>query len=198
LIKAGCFDRLEPERSRPELIYTAMEHEYQKSNTNTITRVQGETSERPKFRALMHRDRVRMEYECFGFPISEHPLDEYEWYLEGKTIKAKDIPHYTDKRVNLAGLYVTRKAIRTRQGDHMEFLTLEDQTALVECVLFPDVYEKYNDLIRWESLFVLQGIVECAYGVHTITVQKMAGIDQSIRKWKKRNPQAARQSKSSR
>ncbi|HKJ87190.1 MAG TPA: DNA polymerase III subunit alpha, partial [Gammaproteobacteria bacterium] len=157
LIKAGCFDRLEPERSRPELIYAAMEHEYRSAAAGTTARMDGDGTP-PSFRKLSPRDKVRMELECFGFPVSEHPLDKYEWYLEGKTIKAGDIPKHVGERVNLAGLNITRKAIRTRRGERMEFLTFEDQTAVFECVLFPDAYEKYNDLVRWEQLFVLQGV----------------------------------------
>ncbi|HKJ87063.1 MAG TPA: DNA polymerase III subunit alpha, partial [Gammaproteobacteria bacterium] len=122
LIKAGCFDRLEPGRSRPELIYAAMEHEYRQSHSNTLTRVHGDDSKKPVFPELSLRDKVRMELECFGFPVSEHPLDKYEWYLEGKTIQAKDLANYVGRRVNLAGINITRKAIRTRRGERMEFL----------------------------------------------------------------------------
>ena len=191
LIKAGCFDRLERERSRPELIYTAMEHYYRNSNGREAARIYEQTDREPKFRPLSHRDKVRMELDSFGFPVSEHPLDKYEWYIETRTIKAREIPKYTGKTVNLAGVNITRKAIRTRHGERMEFLTFEDQTDTFECVLFPEMYEKYNDLVRWEQIFVLQGIVEEAYGVCTVTIRKMASIEKSIEKWRQRDKAAS-------
>ena len=185
-IKAGCFDRLERKRSRPELIYNAMEHYYRNANGASEARMY-EREERPEFRPPDHRDTVRMELESFGFPVSEHPLDKYAWYLETRTIKAERIPEYVGKRVNLAGVNITRKAIRTRQGERMEFLTFEDQTDIFECVLFPEMYEKYNDLVRWEQIFVLQGMVESSYGVCTVTIEKMASIEKSIEKWRRKH-----------
>jgi len=190
LIKAGCFDRLEREMSRPEMIYETMEREYKKSAPRKAMRLGANENKRPNFREVSDRDKIRMELESFGFPVSEHPLDKYEWYLEGKTIKAKDLEKYVGKRVNLAGINITRKAIKTRKGERMEFLTFEDQTTVFECVLFPDAYERYNDLVRWEQLFVLQGTVESMYDVCTVTIHKMASIEKSIQKWRKKNGNA--------
>ena len=185
LIKAGCFDRLERKMSRPEMIYEAMEFEYKKLAPRKAMRLGATENKRPNFRELSARDKIRMELGSFGFPVSEHPLGKYEWYVQGKTIKAKDIPNYVGKCVNLAGINITRKAIKTRKGERMEFLTFEDQTAVFECVLFPNAYERYNDLVRWEQLFVLQGTVESMYDVCTVTIHKMASIEKSIQKWKK-------------
>jgi error-prone DNA polymerase len=192
-IKAGCFDRIEPEMTRPEMIYHAMEHEYRKSAAGQADKMQVSETKQPAFRDLSHRDKVRMELEVFGFPVSEHPLDKYRWYTSGRTIKGEDISKHVGKVVNMAGINITRKAIRTKHGERMEFLTFEDQTAIYECVLFPDTYEQYNDLVRWEQIFVLRGLVESAYGVCTLTIQKMASIERSIEKWKKLHPEKARE-----
>ncbi len=195
-IKAGCFDRLEPEMTRPEMIYHAMEHEYRKSAAGQADKMQVSEAKQPAFRDLSHRDKVRMELEVFGFPVSEHPLDKYRWYTSGRTIKGEDLSKHVGKVVNMAGINITRKAIRTKHGERMEFLTFEDQTAIYECVLFPDTYEQYNDLVRWEQVFVLRGLVESAYGVCTLTIQKMASIERSIEKWKKLHPEKAEQMQS--
>jgi len=189
LIKAGCFDRLEPDRSRPELTYLAMERYYQQS-ASTLMQSLGEDAPLPEMPDVDADDAYRMEVESFGFPLSQHPLDHYEWYIGPRTIKARNIAAYVGKRVNMAGINITRKAIRTRGGERMEFLTFEDQTDIFECVLFPDAYERYNDLVRWEQLFVLQGTVEEAYGVCTVTIQKMQSLERSIEKWRKRQKSA--------
>ncbi|MCF7804495.1 MAG: DNA polymerase III subunit alpha [Candidatus Marinimicrobia bacterium] len=190
LIKAGCFDRLAPDRSRPELTYQAMEYYYRKS-ASTIMQSVGADAEPPAMPEVEERDAYRMEIESFGFPVSQHPLDHYEWYVGPRTIKARNIGAYVGKRVNLAGINITRKAIRTRGGERMEFLTFEDQTDIFECVLFPEAYERYNDLVRWEQLFVLQGTVEENFGVYSVTIHKMQSLDRSLEKWKKRKGSAA-------
>ena len=64
----------------------------------------------------------------------------------------------------------------------MEFLTLEDETDIYECVLFPEAYREFGDLLNWERLFLLRGKVEEAFGVYTITIEKLASLPALIRK----------------
>ncbi len=64
----------------------------------------------------------------------------------------------------------------------MEFLTLEDETDIYECVLFPEVFRKYGDLLHWEKLFLLRGTVEEAFGVFSITVEKLISLPRNIKK----------------
>ena len=70
----------------------------------------------------------------------------------------------------------------------MEFLTFEDQTGLFECVLFPAQYEQFNDLVRWERLFLIRGKVESAWGVHTVTIAKLASLARTMEKWNPGKP----------
>ena len=58
----------------------------------------------------------------------------------------------------------------------MEFLTLEDETDIYECVLFPEVFRQYGDLLHWEKLFLLRGTVEEAFGVFSITIEKLSSL----------------------
>ena len=58
----------------------------------------------------------------------------------------------------------------------MEFLTLEDETDIFECVLFPEAFKEYRDLIHWETLFLIRGKIEKAFGVCTVSVEKMASL----------------------
>ena len=64
----------------------------------------------------------------------------------------------------------------------MEFITLEDETDIYECVMFPDAFAEYGDLLNWEKLFIIRGRVEEAFGVYTITIEKMASIQQMGKK----------------
>jgi error-prone DNA polymerase len=64
----------------------------------------------------------------------------------------------------------------------MEFLTLEDETDIYECVLFPESFRKYGDLLHWEKLFLVRGKVEEAFGVYSITIEKLSSLPQSVNK----------------
>ncbi len=68
----------------------------------------------------------------------------------------------------------------------MEFLTLEDETDIYECVLFPEVFRKYGDLLHWEKLFLLRGTVEEAFGVCTVTIEKLVSLPRNINKLNRR------------
>jgi len=68
-------------------------------------------------------------------------------------------------------------------------LTLEDETDIYECVLFPDVFQEFGDILHWETLFIIRGIVEESFGVYTITIEKMASLQQWVRRIKKNRDQ---------
>ena len=38
----------------------------------------------------------------------------------------------------------------------MQFLTLEDETDIYECILFPKVFSEFGDIIHWEALFIIR------------------------------------------
>ncbi|MCJ7802515.1 MAG: hypothetical protein MUP82_09205, partial [Candidatus Marinimicrobia bacterium] len=82
-------------------------------------------------------------------------------------------------------IYITRKETQTHKRDPMEFLTLEDETDIYECVLFPEVFRKYGDLLHWEKLFLLRGTVEEAFGVYSVTVEKLISLPRNIDKIEK-------------
>ena len=71
----------------------------------------------------------------------------------------------------------------TRQSEPMEFLTLEDETDIYECVLFPDVFKEYGDLLHWETLFIIRGTVEQSFGVYSVTIEKMGSLQQWVRRF---------------
>ena len=177
LTNAGCFAELEPELTHREIAFKVASFYLQDGDRSPIT-------ESPLKGELTREEKVQMEIEIFGFPVSEHPLERYLPFLKGKIKKAKDIPHYVGKTINLAGVYITRKQAMTRRREPMEFVTFEDETDIYECVMFPDVFRKYGDLLNWETLFVLRGKVEKAYGVYTVTIEKLASLQKMVKKMK--------------
>lgn len=53
----------------------------------------------------------------------------------------------------------------------MAFVTLEDETGLVETVWFPQAYRAYGPLLDQHLPLRLHGIVEINHGVPSLTVQ---------------------------
>ncbi|MFB0516239.1 MAG: DNA polymerase III subunit alpha [Candidatus Neomarinimicrobiota bacterium] len=196
LIRAGCFDELEPERSRPDLLLQLMERHAAATAgaqvaSGVLAGIESQLSgpagkserQHPPMRPLTERQQFDMEVESFGYPLSQHPLDPFQEALQGRATPARGIPHHVGATITLAGVCLTTKTVKTRQGEAMEFLTFEDQTGLFECVLFPAQYKLFNDLVRWEKLFLIRGKVEEAWGVYTVTIEKLVSLGQSVKKW---------------
>ncbi len=177
LTNAGCFRDLEPAMTHKEIAYRSANF-YLSDGATTPVRV-------PVSGDLTNDERRQLEIESFGYPLSTHPLAAYRKFLNGRVITARDIPQYVGCSIRLAGVYITRKVAVTRRHDPMEFLTLEDETAIYECVLFPEAYAEFGDLLNWEKLFLLRGQVEEAFGVYTITVEKLASLPAVMNKGNK-------------
>jgi error-prone DNA polymerase len=56
-------------------------------------------------------------------------------------------------------------------------------------VIFPEVFQEFGDMLHWETLFIIRGIVEESFGVYTITIEKMASLQQWVRRIKKNRDQ---------
>ena len=125
-----------------------------------------------------------MELKTFGYPLSVHPLTVYRPRLSRRIKYAKDIPKFVGQSIYLIGVYITRKETITGNLEPMEFLTMEDETEIYECVLLPSVFSEFGDMLHWETLFIIRGIVEKSFGVCAITIEKMASLQQWIKKIK--------------
>ena len=180
LTNAGCFAELEPEITHKDIAFRTAHFYLQNENREPLT-VPTLTGN------LSRQEKRKLEIDTFGFPISEHPLLNYLPYLGTHIKKAKDIHLYKGKTIALVGIAITRKITATRNRQPMEFVTFEDETDLYECVMFPEAYETFGDLLNWETLFLIQGKVEETYSVYTVTIEKLISLTQMIKKIKATN-----------
>jgi len=174
LTDSGCFYGIEPDMTHKEIAYYVTIHCLSKDN------------DEPDYYPAEHEDLplyelLKLETECFGFPVSRHPLFSYSSLLKNKVRKAIDIPNHKGRVINLAGVKITRKVTSTKKHQPMEFVTFEDETDIYECVMFPKVYKEFGDLLNWEKLFVVRGKVEEAWGVYTITIEKLFSLSKMSR-----------------
>ena len=62
----------------------------------------------------------------------------------------------------------------------MQFLTLEDESDIYECVMFPKEFREFGDLLNWETLLIIRGTIEKSFGVFSVTIEKMASLQQWV------------------
>ncbi len=116
----------------------------------------------------------KIEYETFGYMVSRHPLEFYYKFLKDpEIIPAEKLPLKKGEKVKAIGWLMTSKRIRTRKGDIMKFLSLEDLTGTFEAVIFPREYEKYAHLTLSMGPYFIEGLVDKELG-DTITVKRLS------------------------
>ena len=163
LIKAGCFDSIAGELTRPALLWRVFAAQAAKSPS--FIPIPTEYSAQ---KTLQH------ELALFGFPLHCHPLDLFREALAGTPrILAKELDHYVGQEVTLIGWLLTEKIVSTKKGEPMEFMTLEDQTGMYDATVFPTTYRQYCHLLATNQAYVVTGLVEKHFETITVTVRTL-------------------------
>ena len=113
---------------------------------------------------------LTMEKEMVGIYISGHPLEPYKSELEKvSTTTTFDLLNINDeigKELNglkdgstivLGGIIVEKKNKITKNNNMMAFITLEDLYGVIECIVFPTTFERYNKYLKEDNIIVIQG-----------------------------------------
>ena len=101
------------------------------------------------------------EYEAFGYMVTRHPLHFFREWTDAKGIVfAKDMKRNKGRKVQMIGWYMTSKRIKTRKGEIMKFLSLEDLTGTFEAVIFPKVYYRVAELTLSMGPYLVTGKVD--------------------------------------
>ena len=114
------------------------------------------------------------EIELLGFPVSFSNYDLLETRFRGN-ILARDLSHYTGKKVRILGDLVTIKNVRTIKHEWMHFGCFLDTTGeFFDTVNFPDSLKKYP--FRGYGIYLILGKVVEEFGFPSIEVEKMAKL----------------------
>ena len=197
LIKCGAFDGLGATRRQMLTSYEAYMSQVSASKNRNL---EGQTSlfgyiERsddfaePRLENVGEfsvADLLRMEKETLGLYVSGHPMSGYaesvahlgcediaavlsETAEEYGGIKDGDV-------VSVAGIVTELKKKTTKNGQLMAFATIEDMSGQIECLLFPNIYEKLAQRISEETPLFIRGRVS----VHEEEAAKLVANEASL------------------
>ncbi|MCB0743238.1 MAG: hypothetical protein KDC67_04990, partial [Ignavibacteriae bacterium] len=177
LIKCGAMDCLG--KGRPTLMRLAdIHYHHKKMFDNNTPSFFGEEilaldKEVETKRQYSPSEICSYEYECFGFSATYHPIEFIkDIYNSPGITKAKDLAKNKNKKIKMVGWFMTSKRIKTKKGDIMKFLSLEDLSATFEAVLFPKSYSKYAELTMSMGPYLVEGKVDVENG-NNIIVEKL-------------------------
>ena len=113
------------------------------------------------------RQRLALEKEIAGVYITGHPLDDYRDVLGKLPFSTADLDGREEREdhglsldwqiVDMGGILTEVKGKATKKGAYKGFITLEDLTGQIECLVFPKVYERYQGMMAVDDLVVLHG-----------------------------------------
>ena len=62
--------------------------------------------------------------------------------------------------VKIAGLVTEIKRIRTKKGESMAFVSVQDETGIISCTIFPKQYISSNIHLVEMGMIIIEGTVE--------------------------------------
>ncbi|WP_253446056.1 DNA polymerase III subunit alpha [Halomonas sp. Y3] len=105
------------------------------------------------------KERLAGEKETLGLYLTGHPIDEYEGELARfVSTRISDLkPSREPQRV--AGLVVGMRTMKSKRGDTMAFLTLDDRTGRIEASLFGELYDQLRGQLEPDQVLIVEGEV---------------------------------------
>jgi error-prone DNA polymerase len=118
-------------------------------------------------------DQVHSDYHTTGLSLKGHPLRFVRHHLDRlKVTTASNLAGLPDKaRVRVAGLVLVRQQPGTAKGT--VFVTLEDETGVVNLIVWPDVWKKYHRAANQASTMMATGRLQHAQGVTHVVATRL-------------------------
>ncbi|AQA18309.1 DNA polymerase III subunit alpha [Halioglobus japonicus] len=106
------------------------------------------------------KERLGGEKDTLGLYITGHPIDEYEREIR-KFAPTRIADLRADKQGNqvLAGLIVAMRTMKTKRGDTMAILTLDDRSARLEVTVYAEAFNEARELLGKDKIVIVEGKV---------------------------------------
>ena len=111
-------------------------------------------------RAWTGKERLGGEKDTLGLYVTGHPIDEYEVEVR-KFAPTRIADLRADKQGSqvVAGLIVATRTMKTKRGDTMAILQLDDRSARIEVTVYADTYNEHRELLGKDQIVIVEGSV---------------------------------------
>lgn len=178
LVKAGAFDSLGGNRAQQ---FTAIDRALQSGASAAADRRSGQlglfgdddTSEEsgaanlPDLPEWDDRQRLAHEKEVLGFYLSQHPLQEHEeTFATYRSHRTSELGKLAPRaEVFLGGMLAALKYSHTKnpqpgKPSRYVMFDLEDTDGLVRCILWPDKFVEYGEMVEADAILMVRGKVD--------------------------------------
>lgn len=197
LARCGALDALMPSRHRAQVLWAATAVGLEPTSRfrgieddDGVTRIfplpPATDPHPPDLPVLTPRQAAWQQYQTLGFSPAGHPI----WFANLPTARlrcCKLTPAWKGRRVTLIAWPITRKQVvahpKPKDGkpagppEPMAFVTLEDETGLVETVWFPAAYRTYGPCLDQGLPVRLEGKVAVEFGAVAVEVKRATCVE---------------------
>ena len=140
----------------------------------------GVAAQLPDVPAWTEKEQLAFEKEALGLYLSGHPMDRFRKELDGAGVRSIDALTESAASVTVGGIITERRNLKTRKGDPMAVVTVEDRGGRLEAVVFPDAFRKYGRLLDADadaSVVVVSGKLEVDDETARLVVSEIRTVD---------------------
>ena len=130
----------------------------------------------PKLLELTAIERTALDIAATGV-ADVQPITHFRKQLDAmRVIAAERLPAMPNHLVcKVGGLVITRQRPGTAKG--FVFLTIEDETGLVNVIVRPDIYEQYRRTIRASQCLIVEGVLQKESGAIDLIMKRCWSFD---------------------
>lgn len=125
---------------------------------------------------MTEAERLVADYAGMGLTVGRHPmaLRRDELAMRG-VMRAVDMTQARPgRRIRVAGMVITRQRPGTAKG--FVFLTLEDETGIVNIIVRPDLFARDRMTIIEEPFLIIDGVLQHQEGVMSVRADAVQGL----------------------
>ena len=194
LVHSGAFDEFGEDRAvLLASLDVAIEHAqiFKPNDEDQFALFEDDMIPKPKYvqvDPISLENKLAFEKEALGFYLSDHPISIYDKSLKlsGAFLLYQLNPEM--KRA-VSGVYISAlKSIRTKKGDSMSFLTVSDSSGEMEAVVFPNVYKRFQIVLKQGSFVLIEGKVEEREGQLQFIIQQAFDLEQWLKTNSRQQP----------
>jgi DNA polymerase-3 subunit alpha len=124
---------------------------------------------------FLRRERLNWERELIGLYVSDHPLSKMMDEL------SQVVTHFSselgvaapEERVRVAGMVKNFRSFQTKRGKDMAFVTIEDPQGIIDLVVFPETWKRFQSLVQLDKLIIAEGKLDAQDAESKVLVDKI-------------------------
>ncbi len=192
LIRAGAFDRLDPNRAH---LHAGVDLLVRHGSAQAVERSQGQSNlfggeggarlDTPPLPAVPDwdmMDRLKHEFEAIGFYLSAHPLDSFNTIRVG-AVPSSGVAHRLRggaTAFKMAGVVMSKREMSTRSGGRMAFVMFSDTAGVFEVTLFSEILASSRHLLDGGTPLLLSLEAQPNGDNPRLTCNRMEPLDEAV------------------